>query len=198
MQVEPSKPSKRELTHDRIVEVASRAIRRKGYDGVGVADLMNEAGLTHGGFYAHFESRSAMLAEALVRAGQDSVAGVAAQIHARRAQGDSALRALIEIYLGDAHRCEVENGCPVAALGSEMSRQPTELQAASVGRVTALIAAVQTALPPDAAPTSAPLIASTLVGAVQLARALGTTDARAGQALLAVVRQQLLDQFEPG
>src|SRR5205814_6246780 len=64
----------KEATHERIVEAAARAIRRTGYDGTGVADIMKEAGLTHGGFYAHFASREAMLAEAADRAGSDSVA----------------------------------------------------------------------------------------------------------------------------
>ena len=56
--------NRKEITHTRIVETAARAIRRSGYDGTGVADIMKEAGLTHGGFYAHFPSRDAMLAEA--------------------------------------------------------------------------------------------------------------------------------------
>ena len=61
--------SKKERTHERILDAAARAIRRNGYAGVGVADVMKEAGLTHGGFYAHFDSRDALLVEALARAG---------------------------------------------------------------------------------------------------------------------------------
>src|SRR5258705_13855339 len=61
--------SRKEVTHDRIVESAARAIRRSGYNGTGVADIMKDAGLTHGGFYAHFSSREAMLAEAADHAG---------------------------------------------------------------------------------------------------------------------------------
>jgi hypothetical protein len=64
----------KEVTHERIVEAAARAIRRSGYNGTGVADIMKDAGLTHGGFYAHFGSREAMLAEAADRAGSESVA----------------------------------------------------------------------------------------------------------------------------
>ena len=64
---------RKEITHERIVEVAARAIRRSGYDGTGVADIMKEAGLTHGGFYAHFASREALLAEAADRAGAETV-----------------------------------------------------------------------------------------------------------------------------
>src|SRR5512141_1510192 len=63
----------KEATHNRIVDAAARAIRRSGYNGTGVADIMKDAGLTHGGFYAHFASREAMLAEAADRAGSDAV-----------------------------------------------------------------------------------------------------------------------------
>src|SRR4051812_35369906 len=59
-----AKRSRKEASHERIVDVAARAIRRSGYAGTGVADIMKEAGLTHGGFYAHFASRDALLAEA--------------------------------------------------------------------------------------------------------------------------------------
>src|SRR5437762_13885168 len=68
---------RKEFTHERIVEAAARAIRRSGYDGTSVADIMKEAGLTHGGFYAHFASREAMLAEAADRAGAEAVAAAA-------------------------------------------------------------------------------------------------------------------------
>ena len=66
----------KEVTHERIVGAAARAIRRSGYHGTGVADIMRDAGLTHGGFYAHFPSREAMLAEAADRAGSESVANM--------------------------------------------------------------------------------------------------------------------------
>src|SRR5512138_1809783 len=69
-------PSRKEVTHERIVDAAARAIRRSGYGGTGVADIMKEAGLTHGGFYAHFDSREAMLAEAADRAGAEGVANL--------------------------------------------------------------------------------------------------------------------------
>src|SRR5881398_1289484 len=96
-------PSRKEVTHERIVEAASRAIRRSGYDGTGVADIMKEAGLTHGGFYAHFESRDEMVAEAVKK-------------------GEGA-RALVRFYLSKEHLEAAETGCPMAALGSEMPRQ---------------------------------------------------------------------------
>jgi len=193
MEAKPSKSSKREKTHDRIVEVAARAIRRAGYDGVGVADIMKEAGLTHGGFYAHFESRGALLAEAVTRAGRDSAAALAERMQARQARGQSGLRAIIDTYLSDAHLSGVEQGCPVAALSSEMPRQPPELLAASTLRVRSLIERVKQTLP-RGRQAQAPVIVSTLVGALQLARVLGAN--AEGRALLAATRESLLAQYD--
>src|SRR5205085_10498486 len=96
--------SRKEVTHDRIVESAARAIRRSGYGGTGVADIMKDAGLTHGGFYAHFASREAMLAEAADRAGAE---GMAVLTHiADAVPPQQALQALLQAYLSTAH---VEN-----------------------------------------------------------------------------------------
>jgi AcrR family transcriptional regulator len=192
--MEPT-PSRKELSHDRIVEVAARAIRRAGFGGVGVADIMKEAGLTHGGFYAHFASRNALLAEALERAGRDSAARIEKSAAMRQARGDSAFRALVEGYLSDRHLGSTESGCPVAALASEMPRQAGEVRAAAARRVRSLVARVQATLPSGAAPDSAALIAGQLVGTLQLARALG--DNAKGKALLAAARRHLLAHHEP-
>src|SRR5438445_12821715 len=99
----------KEATHERIVEAAARAIRRSGYNGTGVADIMKDAGLTHGGFYAHFPSREAMLAEAADRAGSQSVAmmeRIAATTPPQRA-----LQAMMEAYISKAHGVVNEIGC---------------------------------------------------------------------------------------
>lgn len=187
-----TKPTKRELTHDRIVEVAARAVRRGGYAGVGVADVMKEAGLTHGGFYAHFDSREAMLVEAVARAGRDSSEGFDAKVAERMARGDDALRAIVETYLSDAHLAGMELGCPIAALASEMPRQTPALLAVSAERVQGLIAKVQLALPQTDAKERASVIVATLVGALQLARVLGPN--AQGRALLAATRRAVLEQ----
>src|SRR5438045_1843638 len=97
---------KKEDTHKRIVEVAGRAIRRSGYAGVTVADIMKEAGLTHGGFYSHFSSREAMLAEAADRAGAESIAA-AANLAALAPPG-AALQAIVAAYLSRAHVDDAE------------------------------------------------------------------------------------------
>jgi TetR/AcrR family transcriptional repressor of nem operon len=187
-------PSRKALTHERILDTASRAIRREGFHGVGVADIMKAAGLTHGGFYAHFASRDALLVEALCHAGEQGALRMAKGEAARRAKGASPLRALVETYLSDRHLCEKENGCAVAALASEMARQSPALRAAAAERVRSLVDTVERALPEWAAPECATAIASQLVGALQLARVLG--DNAEGRALLARSRGALLAQYD--
>jgi len=187
-------PSRKELTHDRIVEAAARAIRRGGFSGVGVADIMNEAGLTHGGFYAHFASRNALLAEALERAGRDSGAAIEKGAAARQAKGASAFRAMVEGYLSEGHLGSAESGCPVAALLSEMPRQSPEVREVAAQRVRNLVARVQGVLPAGTARGSAGLIAGQMVGSLQLARALG--DSAEGKALLTATRRHLLAQYD--
>lgn len=187
-------PSRKELSHDRIVAAAARAIRRGGFEGVGVADIMKDAGLTHGGFYAHFDSRNAMLAEAIDRAGQESADRLTQAIAVRKSRGASDLRALVEAYLSDRHLDDIEAGCPVAALASEVPRQSPEVQQASTQRVHSLLAMVRRALPPDEPADNIAVIASQLVGALQLARTLG--DKAQGQALLKATRQSLVTQYD--
>jgi TetR/AcrR family transcriptional repressor of nem operon len=190
----PSKSTRHETTHERILDVAARSLRRNGYSGVGVADVMKQAGLTHGGFYAHFESRDALLAEAIDRAGRDSAEAMKRRMEASQEKGHGALRALVDSYLSEAHLRGVESGCVVAALGSEIHRQEPSLLAASNDRVRGLISMVQQALPEGAAKEQAMVIAGTMVGSLQLARALGPN--AQGKAMLAAARNALLTQYD--
>jgi AcrR family transcriptional regulator len=185
--------SRKQETHERIVDVAARAIRRNGYAGVGVADVMKEAGLTHGGFYAHFDSRDALLVEALERAGRESGEALTRSLERRAAKGVSAFRALVEAYLGDEHLGSLETGCPVAALACDMPRQSDAVREASAVRVRRLVAGVQSALP-HASRATASVVAGTLVGTLQLARALGAN--ADGRALLSAARKTLLQQYD--
>ena len=163
----------KEATHERIVEAAARAIRRSGYDGTGVADIMKDAGLTHGGFYAHFASREAMLAEAADRAGRESVemmGRIAATMPPQQA-----LQAMMQAYLSKAHVEGVETGCATAALGSEMPRQAAEVRRAATRRIKEMIDLVARQLPNWGQPgahESALVIVATMVGALVLARAV--------------------------
>jgi AcrR family transcriptional regulator len=185
--------SRKEETHERIVDVAARAIRRHGYAGVGVADVMKEAGLTHGGFYAHFDSRDALLVEALERAGRESFEGLTQAAGQRAAKGVSAFRSLVESYLSDGLLASLEAGCPVAALACDMPRQSPALRAASALRVQRLIDAMRAVLP-KASRAAAGAVAGTLVGSLQLARALG--DNAEGRAVLSAARKTLIQQYD--
>jgi TetR/AcrR family transcriptional repressor of nem operon len=164
---------RKEITHTRIVETAARAIRRSGYDGTGVADIMKEAGLTHGGFYAHFESRDAMLAEAADQAGAETV-DTMERVLAQFPQGE-ALNALMSVYLSDAHTANIETGCFFAALGSEMPRQGTEVRKTSTRRLKEMIEVVASQLSVNgksSAREEALVMVSTMVGTLLLARAV--------------------------
>ncbi len=185
--------SRKQETHERIVDVAARALRRHGYAGVGVADVMHEAGLTHGGFYAHFDSRDALLVEALERAGRTTEETLTRAAERRAAARVSAFRAFVDAYLSDAHLASPESGCPVAALGSDMPRQSDAVREASAERVRRLVAAVREALPHQHR-AAASVVAGTLVGTLQLARAVGSE--ADGRGVLARARRALLQQYD--
>jgi len=172
-QTPTSRAAAKQATHERIVEVAARAIRRSGYAGTGVADIMKEAGLTHGAFYAHFPSREAMLAEAADRAGAESVA-TSAKV-AAAAPTRQVLRALVREYLSKAHVEHADVGCPVAALGSEMPRQAPEVRRAATRRIKEMIDLVARQSPDWGQPGAherALATVATMVGALLLARAV--------------------------
>ena len=163
----------KDATHERIVSVAARAIRRSGYDGTGVADIMKEAGLTHGAFYSHFTSREAMLAEAAGKACAESAAA-AAEVVASVPPG-MALESMLGAYLSREHVEHVEAGCPLAALGSETSRQAPEVRRIATRHIKAMIDLVARQSPDWGQPSAherALVTISTMVGAMLLARAV--------------------------
>ncbi len=101
-----------------IVETASTLFRERGYDGVGVADLMAAAGFTHGGFYKHFGSKADLMAEAAATGFSQSVANIAGVDEA----------AFVKEYLSRKHRDELGNGCTLAALSGDAARQPESIK----------------------------------------------------------------------
>jgi len=195
MEKSPSPPRasrRKEVTHERIVEVAARAIRRSGYNGTGVADIMKEAGLTHGGFYAHFASREAMLAEAANRAGAEAVA-VSEKV-AASVPPEQALQAMIHAYLSKEHLESAETGCPVAALGSEMPRQAPEVRHMATRRIKEMIDLVARQSPDWGQPGAhdqALVTVAAMVGTLMLARAVD--DPKLSDAL----REAALKHFAP-
>ena len=186
-------PNRKELSHDRIVEAAARSIRRAGFRGVGVADIMKEAGLTHGGFYAHFASRDALLVEALERAGQDNLASMSEAVERQLRKGGTRFAALVQTYLHDGHSDRSEDGCVIAALGSEMTRQDDAVRDEARRRVAAMVQMVRLALADGADPAQAEVVTATMVGALQLARTLG---GKAGRDILAQSRQALIERHD--
>ena len=189
-------PNRKEETHERIVEVAARAIRRTGYSGTGVADIMKEAGLTHGGFYAHFDSRDALLAEAGDRAGAESVA-LAARVAAAAPPG-LALQAMMQAYLSPEHIAAIETGCPVSALGSEMPRQAPEVRRAATIHIKEMIDLFARQLPdwgqPQAHEQAMALVCG-LIGTTMVARAVD--DPKLSQAMCAAALKQFSLVAEP-
>lgn len=185
-----TRQGRKEASHERILEAAARAIRRSGYDGAGVADIMKEAGLTHGGFYAHFDSRDAMLAEATDRAGAESVA--AQERLAASAPPEDAFRTLVKVYLARQHVERAETGCPIAALGSEMPRQAPEVRRAATRRINEFIDLVGRHSPnwgQSGGHEHALATTATMVGALVLARAVD--DPILSDSMLEAARQSL-------
>ncbi len=173
--VKPAPGSKKEQTRERILRAAARAIRKHGYEGVGVAGVMKEAGLTHGGFYAHFDSRDALLAAAADQAGAESIENLTRAIAA--AKPGEELMALVDSYLADRHVTAPEQGlgCAIAAAGSEVPRQQAEVRRAAARRIKDIIGLVERQFPEwgkSAAHEKAMSIVASLVGALMLARAV--------------------------
>jgi TetR/AcrR family transcriptional repressor of nem operon len=165
--------SKKEETRERILHAAARAIRKHGYEGVGVADVMKEAGLTHGGFYAHFKSRDALLAAAAEHEGVESSEYLSRAIAA--AKPGQELMALVDAYLSDGHVAAPEQGCAIAAAGSEVPRQQADVRRVARRRIKDIIGLIERQFPEwgkSAAHDKAMGIAATLVGSVVLARAV--------------------------
>ena len=117
-------------THDRILDIAAARIRRDGIDGLTVAELMNEAGLTHGGFYRHFDSREQLVAEAAQRADQ----GSAWTIAAGQVGGQPGFAALIDGYLSTRHRDHPEAGCGVAGVAADAAALAAQRRPATAVR----------------------------------------------------------------
>jgi TetR/AcrR family transcriptional repressor of nem operon len=157
---------------DRIVEAAAQLFRERGFEGIGVADLMKEAGLTHGGFYGHFSSKDDLIAEASARAlarSLDLLSDVP-----DRASGDP-LSAIAGAYLTSTHRDNPGTGCLLAALGSDVSRQRSAVRRAVTDHVRSAVELLGRLVPGKsrtARRRKAISTYATLVGAMVMARAV--------------------------
>ena len=105
-----------------IVAAATQLFRERGVDAVGLSELMKQAGFTQGGFYNHFESKAALVAEVLASAMVGGVAGLAKNTRAPVDESTTALRRYISWYLSQAHRDNIDHGCPVAGFAGDAPR----------------------------------------------------------------------------
>ena len=161
--------TKKAETHERIVREAAKALRRDGYAGASVGEVMQAAGLTHGGFYAHFPSREAMLAEGLDAAAAESLESLfGAAARKAAAEDRDTFATLVESYLSDRHAAATETGCTIAALGSETRRQSPEIRRVATQRIEEFVKMLERARGDRDGEALADL--STMVGALVISR----------------------------
>jgi TetR/AcrR family transcriptional regulator, transcriptional repressor for nem operon len=159
----------KEAVHERIVRAAATALRRHGISGIGIPALMKEAGLTHGGFYSHFENRDALVAEAIRSAAADTATGALSE--------DKSLAEALRLYLSTGHAEHPELGCVVATLAAESPHQTAPVRRAVADAARELVRLVDRKLHPkrrrNASPSEDGLrLAATMIGAITLARAV--------------------------
>ena len=179
-------------TRRRIVDGASAALRARGVAGVGVADLMRQAGLTHGGFYSHFASKDALVAEAIDVAGEQSVRNLRKVV--QRAGSKSPLKAIVDAYLSTAHRDDPERGCVFAALAGELTRESPAARRVLTARLESLLEFLGENLPDRRGVSRrrrAMAALSCLVGALILSRAVDAPET-SGE-ILAAARRHLTE-----
>jgi TetR/AcrR family transcriptional repressor of nem operon len=180
---------------DRILAEAARRFRAQGFDGIGVAALMNAAGLTHGGFYSHFDSKEELMALACRRAVDDMLADWRA---AAEAAPDHPLAAIVELYLSTAHRDDPGTGCLMAALGPETARQAAPVRREVTDcfeRVLGTIAALTPGATPAERRAEALRLFALLVGSLIVARAVD--DPALSEEVLAAARGGAAALTEP-
>ena len=171
-----------EENRQNVIDVASRLFREHGFDGIGLKDLMEGAGMTHGAFYKQFESKEGLVAEASARAFESATSRWSDAVEANP---KDPLGAVIAFYLSKGHRKEKMEGCPLVALGADAARQSADVKAAfedgirqHLSTLAGLISKADTQEKRD----KAMAILSTMVGAVTLSRAVN--DPRLAQSIL--------------
>lgn len=180
---------------DRVVEVAARLFRERGFDGIGVADLMKAAGLTHGGFYGQFKSKEDLAVEASARA----LAGTAERWPAMAARNPEApLQALLDEYLSKGHRDKPGQGCALAALASDVARHDSPALRRTFTEALRPLIDMLTRIVPDgpepARRGEALAYLSAMVGALILSRVVDDRDL--SDEILATVRASRLQPSE--
>jgi TetR/AcrR family transcriptional repressor of nem operon len=183
-------------THERIVKRASVRLREKGAHGIGVADLMKEAGLTHGGFYAHFDSREALVIEAFAHAmdrGTERWRKLGEQT-----PPEKRLAMIVDSYLTPLHRDDPGHGCAVPTLGAEIARESPKTRKAFAAKLEQMIDMLAGQIPdvsPKAARKRAMAVLATMMGTLVMARVGGNGDF--SDEILAAGRDAVLGRTPP-
>jgi TetR/AcrR family transcriptional regulator, transcriptional repressor for nem operon len=179
-------------THKRIVTIAAKKFREEGLAGIGIADLMKKAGLTVGGFYKHFKSRDALVAEAIGSA----LEMWKDRIDAAAADGPRiTYESLVDDYLSEAHRNYPGMGCPVSALAGDLARSDKRTRAVATRKIRdniellATLIRDTTKMDKDTARPRAVMTYCAMVGAISMARAI--SDKELSRDILKTVAQRL-------
>lgn len=163
-------------THAKIVKHASSQLREKGTRGIGVADLMKEAGLTHGGFYAHFQSREDLVIEAIAHAMDQTTARWGKLVQDKPA--DERLAMLVDSYLTAQHRDGAGRGCAIPSLAADVVRESPKTRRVFLGKLEEMISLFANQLAEQesaAARQKAIATIATLMGTLVLARVAGNS-----------------------
>jgi TetR/AcrR family transcriptional regulator, transcriptional repressor for nem operon len=166
-------------TRERIVRTAAKHFRQRGSEGVVIGDLMNKLKLTHGGFYKHFASKEQLLTEAIRKAFDET--DVRFDEILAKAKPGTELKSLIEYYLSPEHCTDSGEGCPMAALASEMARLPRSVRAEVDKAIKRRVKQVARYMPGSSEKdrqSKTMALLSGLVGTINIARALAEPEAR--------------------
>jgi len=155
-------------TRKRILSAAARLFRERGYDGVGVDAIMNEVGLTAGGFYSHFDSKETLFSEAIATALAEGKSASAALA------GMDPLQAMIKSYLSRTHRDQIASGCPLPSLTQDVARSGDATRESYEQQFLRYLAAIEAMLPEDAEHKreTALAVAAQCIGGLMISRAV--------------------------
>ena len=187
--------AEKEKSHRRIVKTAAARFRERGVDGIGLADLMKEADLTHGGFYGHFASREELVAEAVECALHDGGEAVAAVASTKQPPA-AVLGLLVDAYLGLAHRDGLATSCAVTTMANDVARSNARARSAYTKQVEIyleLLAKLIATEKRKSRRAKAIAALATLVGAVSMSRAVN--DEKLSRELLKSVADELKAQL---
>ncbi len=172
-----------------ILDSASRLFRERGIRDVGVAEIMQASGLTHGAFYGHFRSKADLADQACREACDEGI---------RNWLKSADLTAILDRYLAPTHRDDPAGGCALSALGADVSRQSPDLQKSYAEGLNGFITALERHMddaPPDARRRQALAVLSAMIGALTMARGVAQGDPALSAEILAAMRETLRAKF---